>query len=550
MRELFSILFILLAFNFINSQAISEGKLQRDLEGIKTEKNVDEKKIIALKNIYEKAKSNNYSIMFSTASELARLYTNLGKNKEVIEITTDVEKYINSKTPEEDLSKIYRMRGLAYGQLGFLEESYQSFQISKKHTKNIRDKDLQHYLSSLLYENFTSYFDRSKKQSDSIKFYLTKSLEEAELISDKSKSVSNLLKYDMITSLQNNLGIYYMFIDDPKDPTKAEKYFKKALQNSAQKEILPYNKLNLYMTVSNYYLEIKNYDLAIEYGKNALDLEKNNSSPYNRENIYEIISEAYLAKNNSREAKRYTELFKNLKDSIRIAEKHSVDKISSQIVKKTETDITEKQKTSTGYILIIAIICTLFISLTVWYYWKRKNKIEQKRFKAIIKRLINKTADKTSTSKVSTKENDIVQVSKKENGAAANASLNKSNDVAELLEAKLQKFEDREDYLKKDMSITWLANNFKSNPKYVSEAIRELKKSNFSTYINQLRIQYIIDKLYNEPFYMEYKISYLAEDCGFSHSQVFVIAFKKETGLTPSSFIEKLRIEKNEMASQ
>ncbi|NHQ71954.1 helix-turn-helix domain-containing protein, partial [Elizabethkingia miricola] len=53
---------------------------------------------------------------------------------------------------------------------------------------------------------------------------------------------------------------------------------------------------------------------------------------------------------------------------------------------------------------------------------------------------------------------------------------------------------------------------------------------------------YIIDKLYNNPLYREYKISYLAEECGYSSHQVFITAFRKETGMTPSYFIKQLSI--------
>ncbi|NHQ67331.1 helix-turn-helix transcriptional regulator, partial [Elizabethkingia miricola] len=48
--------------------------------------------------------------------------------------------------------------------------------------------------------------------------------------------------------------------------------------------------------------------------------------------------------------------------------------------------------------------------------------------------------------------------------------------------------------------------------------------------------------LYNNPLYREYKISYLAEECGYSSHQVFITAFRKETGMTPSYFIKQLSI--------
>lgn len=41
--------------------------------------------------------------------------------------------------------------------------------------------------------------------------------------------------------------------------------------------------------------------------------------------------------------------------------------------------------------------------------------------------------------------------------------------------------------------------------------------------------------------YREFKINYLAEECGFSSSKVFLAAFKKTTGVTPSYYITNLK---------
>ncbi|WP_407510556.1 helix-turn-helix domain-containing protein [Elizabethkingia anophelis] len=80
-----------------------------------------------------------------------------------------------------------------------------------------------------------------------------------------------------------------------------------------------------------------------------------------------------------------------------------------------------------------------------------------------------------------------------------------------------------------------------TNPKYLSQIINLHKEQNFNGYINKLRINYIPHKLYNNLRYREYKISYLAEECSYTSPQVFIRAFKKETGMTPSYFIANLK---------
>jgi YesN/AraC family two-component response regulator len=93
------------------------------------------------------------------------------------------------------------------------------------------------------------------------------------------------------------------------------------------------------------------------------------------------------------------------------------------------------------------------------------------------------------------------------------------------------------------MSLPVLAAQFNTNTKYLSNIINEYKGKNFNNYINGLRINYIMKLLYEKPEYRGYKTSYLAECCGFSSRIVFTTVFKKETGITPSYFINTLKNE-------
>ena len=86
------------------------------------------------------------------------------------------------------------------------------------------------------------------------------------------------------------------------------------------------------------------------------------------------------------------------------------------------------------------------------------------------------------------------------------------------------------------------------NQRYLSHVIKTHKNSDFANYVNELRINYIVKKINENPDYLKYKISYLAELCGFSSHTRFTINFKKVTGTTPSVYIAKVR-EKNLQAS-
>ncbi len=51
-------------------------------------------------------------------------------------------------------------------------------------------------------------------------------------------------------------------------------------------------------------------------------------------------------------------------------------------------------------------------------------------------------------------------------------------------------------------------------------------------------------KLKQNPEYLNYKISYLAEECGFSSHTVFSRIFIEKMGIPPSKFIEYLKKER------
>ncbi len=114
----------------------------------------------------------------------------------------------------------------------------------------------------------------------------------------------------------------------------------------------------------------------------------------------------------------------------------------------------------------------------------------------------------------------------------------------EQLLQKLKRFENSKRFINKDISLAVLAGQLDSNTKYLSEIINSHYQVNFNTYINTLRINYIIEKLKTDPNFINYKISYLAENAGFASHSSFATIFKSITGISPVKFIELLKEEK------
>jgi AraC-like DNA-binding protein len=139
-----------------------------------------------------------------------------------------------------------------------------------------------------------------------------------------------------------------------------------------------------------------------------------------------------------------------------------------------------------------------------------------------------------------TRSNFIGQVHEKKQDSKKNVIL---KETEELILNKLKRFENSKRFNNKDISLSVLAGQFDTNTKYLSEIINSHYDMNFNTYINRLRINYIVEKLKADPNFMNYKISYLAENCGFSSHSSFATIFKSITGISPGKFIELLNSE-------
>ncbi|MCW9037523.1 AraC family transcriptional regulator [Altibacter sp.] len=129
-------------------------------------------------------------------------------------------------------------------------------------------------------------------------------------------------------------------------------------------------------------------------------------------------------------------------------------------------------------------------------------------------------------------------------------STNIPKETEQMLIEKLAQFENSVHFTKQDMSLALLASQFDTNTKYLSEVINTHKDKNFNSYINELRINYIIDKLKHNSTYLHYKISYLAEESGFSSHSSFATVFKSVTGIPPTVFIDLLNAQQHSSDSR
>lgn len=336
------------------------------------------------------------------------------------------------------------------------------------------------------------------------------------------KEATELEYYDAIPRFVNSEGI--------------NQYFKKNYAVSIAKlnESLPTfikSKDSAGETVTYFYLG-KNYwalnqtEKAIQYFIKVYEafIEKNYTYPDLRES-FEILIDHYKSKNDHPNQLKYI-------DQLLLADKYlnsNYKYLSGRIHKEYDTkkliqakdEIEEllrfEKKQNIFFIILIAILIGW---LGYMIYKARENK---RKFRKLMER---KTQQSKSTAEIKLKNT---------------GNLNINPDVIASVLKHLDKFEASEKFLAKDITLPKLAKMFDSNIVYVSKIISHSRQKKSTDYVNDLKIDYIISQLRENSRFRNYTNKALGEEAGFSTTQHFTRAFSKNTGISPTYFIQELK---------
>lgn len=274
----------------------------------------------------------------------------------------------------------------------------------------------------------------------------------------------------------------------------------------------------IYNGLAKVYVLTKDYKKALLHYKKAEEIAEKSDYSALKQEVYNSLMEFYK-KTDSKKYITYNE--KNLK--LAKADNDNKKVIADDLIRSIRKNHLDSQSKYQKHKLIIIGICASSILTTIaLYIYKRKQ--DHKKIKAFIEN--NKVAFTEET------EPEIKKDTSKEymSEATENAILEKLNE-----------FENSLFYLNKTLSLNSVASELNINHRYLSYVINKHKSKDFAGYINELKINYIVDCLKNDPSYLKYKISYLADQAGFASHTRFTITFKKITGVSPLTFITYLQ---------
>lgn len=462
--------------------------------------------------------SNSRSIEEKSAALNLKSEALIVQGKYVLALNTLLE-CLNLNKKSETVHGVYANLILAdlYRQLGVVTKSEERIKSVKNSLKN---EDWDEPNQAVI--NAWMYYIESASLSDQQKY--------TEAIEHLLKSITNSNFHEVIQKnayivckSYNLLARNYLLISQP-DP--AATYARKSLQIAQEQDLgenfTAYARLEIYRSAFLGKDSI-GYAASIHELTEFLDRTPDNVL---KKNIHQFLAEVYKKRKDNKNYQRHNLQFLEFNESVNFSQQKARDLILS--LAGTEREKINKDFNWINYILPITLILTLILLAGMLWY-RKQTKLKYNYYKEYISNLkrepiLNKAEEESIITELS--KNQLIP-EKTEHG---------------LLE-KLYKFEKSNEFTQKNLTLHSLAKDLETNTRYLSEIVNKHKHKNFNAYINELRINYIVEKLRTEPKFLNYKISYLAEECGFSSHTAFSTVFKTVTGISPKEFINFIKKE-------
>lgn len=290
---------------------------------------------------------------------------------------------------------------------------------------------------------------------------------------------------------------------------KAEEYLVQAL-NKAIENNEKIQRAHIYMALAR--ISIKKTDIvkAINLLHSARNIAENEPCIYYLPDIYQTLSQAFRIQNNIDSSFYYNDKF-NQTQQVIVNEKTNkqIAEVNAKYQLEGKQNIIEKLGNRIGTYRMVILSAIILFVLTV----------------GILGLYIFKLS---RSSKIFTNNQFFKSAQRKEQGIPPSLKEN-FNRI----------FIDREIYTDPELTLQKLAELLNTNTTYLSRFINEEYKINFSQLLNQFRIEKVCALMMDSKL-ENIKIEALAQDAGFKSKSTFNIAFKKQKGLTPTQWREKL----------
>jgi AraC-like DNA-binding protein len=274
---------------------------------------------------------------------------------------------------------------------------------------------------------------------------------------------------------------------------------------------------------------LKQIDSALFYCKKYI---KNYQiTKVSKENLlmaYNIMTQCYSEKKDNKNAYVYAQKSLELIQSIGGIKNKSLNFLHNYDLNKIKEE-SNKVIASKNYfkISLFSILIVLSFVIFSFYYYYKLQKEKHYRFLKIIQNLKESKTSEISNSQINKIETQPKQII--------------DDELIEKIALGLKKLEHKETFLDPNFKLAFVAKKLNTNTAYLSQYFNQVIQKTFSEYTQELRIQYVLQKLIDAPHFRKYTLQAIAEEVGYKDANTFVRVFKRQTGLSPNYYIEKLK---------
>ena len=483
----------------------------------------------------------------------------LFSNSEMKEANLLLSKQKKSNEKDKLLAHVYNLSGIIFKKRGKFSVALEQYKRGKILSKSLNDQKqlikFNNNIASINSEigNFSHSIESLKENNiivDKIEYLYTKpeyfntkslinyslanNFEKLYLKEHDTKYLDSAFDYlkktllytDNFTSFKIRVNIDLGTIEKIKNNfEQAEKYYNSANIISKDTEFVYERCISRYNLGDLYYLQ-KKYNQALVcfkevdslHKKYNLNIEEYVLSNYYQAKIYNILGDNDKVIFHSDISRHiYIENQKSkIQESLKVNHEINGDEIIAEVaVLKKNAEF----KNSINIIFkLIFFIC--FIGL-IWILIRTIK--QKKRANIKIEELLKEFEE--SDEKIQTK-------------SIQNLNINDEKE-REILE-KLLILQENKYFLNVNFNQQNVAKKIKTNTTYLSYVVNKNYKKTFSEYSNELKINYAIQELIDNPIYRKYSTQAIAESVGFKNAVSFTKSFKKRAGVSPAQFVTKI----------
>ena len=278
----------------------------------------------------------------------------------------------------------------------------------------------------------------------------------------------------------------------------------------------------LHYNIGKCYYKMQFFESAITSLQLAEMLLKNeDASEILLHDIYKLLAEVYQADEKHEKSAYYYQKYVSVDNERDRSTVEVIGEIHEDNLEDKNNTIAalskqqEKQRKQYGNSLLVLFIAVIVISVILFIiiYFSRKNK---KAFEQLLKE----------------KETTIIKNTKR---------IVLDDKKAQAILKHFQELEEDQAYLDTEFSLSNAAKKIKTNPTYLSKVINTHLHKKFQDYVNELRINYAVNRLKDDKVFRSYSIEHISNEVGYKSPNSFTKHFKQQTGIYPSFFISKIR---------